>query len=125
MSIIGITTDSNGKLEIDSDTLQDLLTDEATEIANLFTGTGGFIEGMLGAIDVYTDPSEGSLAIRQDSLEDRIVDMEDQVEVYERRIERMTDRLRNQFSGLESLVGTLNGSDQYITAMLAQSVGTA
>lgn len=125
LSIIGITTDSNGKLEIDSDTLQDLLTDEATEIANLFTGTGGFIEGMLEAIDVYTDPSEGSLAIRQDSLEDRIVDMEDQVEVYERRIERMTDRLRNQFSGLESLVGTLNGSGQYITAMLAQSVGTA
>jgi flagellar hook-associated protein 2 len=125
LSIIGITTDSNGKLEIDSDTLQDLLNDEATEIANLFTGTGGFIEGMLAAIDVYTDPTEGSLAIRQDSLEDRIVDMEDQVEVYERRIERMTTRLRNQFTGLESLVGSLNGSGQYITAMLAQSLGTA
>lgn len=125
MSLIGITTDSDGKLEVDSDTLQDLLTDEATEIANLFTGTGGFIEGMLAAVDVYTDPTDGSLAIRQDSLEDRIEDMEDQVDVYDRRIERMTARLRNQFSGLESLVGTLNGSGQYISAMLAQSVGTA
>jgi flagellar hook-associated protein 2 len=125
LSIIGITTDSDGKLEINSDTLQDLLTDEATEIANLFTGSGGFIESMLTAVDVYTDPTEGSLAIRQDSLEDRIEDMEDQVDVYDRRIDRMTARLRNQFSGLESLVGTLNGSGQYITAMLAQSLGTA
>lgn len=125
LSIIGIKTDSDGKLEIDSDTLQDLLTDEATEIANLFTGSGGFIESMLTAVDVYTDPTEGSLAIRQDSLEDRIEDMEDQVDVYDRRIDRMTARLRNQFSGLESLVGTLNGSGQYITAMLAQSLGTA
>lgn len=125
MSLIGITTDSEGKLEIDSDTLQDLLTDESVEVANLFTGSGGFIESMLAAVDVYTDPTEGSLAIRQDSLEDRIEDMEDQVDVYDKRIDRMTARLRNQFSGLESLVGTLNGSGQYITAMLAQSVGTA
>jgi flagellar hook-associated protein 2 len=124
-SLIGITTDSDGKLEVDSDTLQELLTDESSEIANLFTGSGGFIESMLEAVDVYTDPTDGSLAIRQDSLEDRIEDMEDQVDVYERRIDRMTARLRKQFSGLESLVGTLNGSGQYITAMLAQSLGTA
>ena len=125
MSLIGITTDSAGKLEIDSDALQDLLTDESSQVANLFTGSGGFIEAMLEAVDVYTDPTDGSLAIRQDSLEDRIEDMEDQVDVYDRRIDRMTARLRKQFSGLESLVGTLNGSGQYITAMLAQSLGTA
>ena len=124
MSLIGITTDSDGKLEIDSDALQDLLTDESSQIANLFTGSGGFIEAMLAAVDVYTDPTDGSLAIRQDSLETRIGDMEDQVDVYDRRIDRMTARLRAQFSGLESLVGTLNGSGQYISAMLAQSVGT-
>jgi flagellar hook-associated protein 2 len=125
MSLIGITTDSAGKLEIDSDTLQDLLTEESSQVANFFTGTDGFIEAMLEAVDVYTDPTDGSLAIRQDSLEDRIEDMEDQVDVYDRRIDRMTARLRKQFSGLESLVGTLNGSGQYITAMLAQSLGTA
>lgn len=124
LSLIGITTDENGKLEIDSDELQDLLNSEPDQVADLFTATGGFIETMLSRIDVYTDSIDGTLSIRQDTLEERIDDMEDQVEVYEDRIARQTARLESQFASLESFVGTMNGSSQYLTALLAQSFGT-
>ena len=42
-----IELNSDGIMSIDSDDLEDLLVDKADQIADLFTGTGGFIEAML------------------------------------------------------------------------------
>ncbi len=125
LSLIGIETDSDGKLSIDSDKLQELLIAEPDQVADLFTGTGGFIEAMLDRIDVYTNSTDGTLEVRSDSLEERISDMEDQVEVYEDRISRESERLRAQFSAMEAFVGSINSTGQYLTALLAQTFTTA
>jgi flagellar hook-associated protein 2 len=123
LSLVGISTNSDDELEIDSDLFQDLLNDEPDQIADLFTGADGFIEAMIAKVDVYTDSTDGSLAIRQDTLEARIDDMEDQVDVYDRRLDRMNARLRSQFTAMETLVGTMNGTGQYLTALLTQTTG--
>ena len=121
LSLIGISTDGDGKLEIDSDTFQEILLDEPDQVADLFTDEDGFIEAMLDQLDLYVDPYEGSLEVRKDSLDDRIEDMEDSIEDIDERLERLEIRLRKQFTAMESLLGTLGGSSQYLGAMMGAS----
>ena len=108
-----------GSSEIDSDTFQEILLDEPDQVSDLFTDEDGFIEAMLDKIDLYIDPYEGSLEVRKDSLDDRIEDMEESIEELDRRLARLELRLRKQFTAMESLLGSLGGSSQYLGAMMA------
>jgi flagellar hook-associated protein 2 len=123
LSLIGITTDGDGKLEIDSDTFQEILLDEPDQVADLFTDEDGFIEAMIETLDLYVDPYDGSLEVRKDSLDDRIEDMEDSIEDIDDRLQRLEVRLRKQFTAMESLLGTLGGSSQYLGAMMGATTG--
>jgi flagellar hook-associated protein 2 len=123
LSLIGITTDGDGKLEIDSDTFQEILLDEPDQVADLFTDEDGFIEAMIETLDLYVDPYDGSLEVRKDSLDDRIEDMEDSIEDIDERLERLEVRLRKQFTAMESLLGSLGGSSQYLGAMMGATTG--
>ena len=119
LSLIGIETDSSGRLSIDSDRFQEVLEAEPDQIANLFTDSAGFVQGMLDQTDVYVDTVDGSLINRTDTLEDRIADMEDRVEQMDRRMSRTEERLRRQFSALESLMSGMNGTSNYLTGLLS------
>lgn len=118
LSLIGISLDRDGELSIDSDTLQDLLVSDPDQIAELFTSDDGFISSMLSRIDLYTDSIDGSLEVRKDSLEDRIGDLEDQVDNQDRRLSRLQIRLQTQYAGMEALLGTLTASADYLAAVL-------
>lgn len=118
LSLIGIETDSSGRLSIDSDRFQEVLEAEPDQVANLFTGTGGFVEAMLEKADVYVDSRDGSLSNRADTLEDRVADLEDRVDAMDRRYSRTEDRLRRQFTALESLMSGLNSTSSYLTSLL-------
>ncbi len=118
LSQIGIATDKSGTLSIDSDTFQDVLTTDPGQVANLFTGSGGFIENMLSRLDVYIDPYEGSLETRIDSIDDRIDDLQDIVDEYDDRIAAYEERLREQFTAMESLLGSLQSSSTYLSSLI-------
>jgi len=122
LSLIGIETNSSGRLSIDSDRFQEVLEAEPDQIANLFTGSAGFVQGMLDRTDVYVDSVDGSLTNRKDTLEDRIEDMEDRVEQMDRRMSRTEERLRRQFSAFESLMSSMNSTTNYLSGLL--STGT-
>jgi flagellar hook-associated protein 2 len=125
LSLIGISTDGDGKLELDSDTFQEILLDEPDQVADLFTDENGFIEAMLEKLDLYVDPYDGSLEVRKDSLDDRIEDMEDSIDELDRRLERLELRLRKQFTAMESLLGSLGGSSQFLGAMMTSGGASA
>ena len=119
LSLIGIELDSDGDLSIDSDTLQDLIVDEPDQISDFFTSTDGFIQGMLDRLDIYTDSIDGSLEVRTDSLENRVDDLEDQIDRQDRRLARLQARLQTQYAGMESLLGQLNSSSSFLSAVLS------
>lgn len=121
LSLIGIERNSSGKLSIDSDRFQEVLEAEPDQVANLFTGAGGFVEAMLERSDVYVDSIDGSLHNRTETLEDRVADMEDRVDQMDRRMLRTEERLRRQFTALESLMSGLNGTSSYLTSLLSTS----
>ena len=119
LSLIGITTQTTGSLEMDADDFDDALDDYFDDVMNLFIEDDGFGASMKEQIDVYIDPVDGTLESFQDSLESRIDDMEDQVASYEYRIERYETRLRSQFSAMESLLGGMQGTSNYLNAFLS------
>jgi len=120
LSLAGIKTQSTGKVEMDSDDFDDALDEYFDDVMNLFIDDDGFGAAMTEQIDVYIDPVDGTLESFQDSLEERIDDMEDQVASYEYRIERYETRLRSQFAAMESLMGSMQGTSNYLSAFLSK-----
>lgn len=122
ISFAGVSFTSEGLLELDASTLEDALDDDPDAVNALFTDEDGFVQAMLDKIDLYNDRVEGSLVLRQDSIEERISDMEEQVEVYERRLSKMEIRLRNQYAAMESLLGNLQSAQNSLLASLGTTV---
>jgi len=118
LSLIGISTTASGDLELDADEFDGALDEYFDDVMGLFTDSDGFGSAMRDKIDVYIDPIDGSLESFRDSLEERIDELEDQVASYEYRIERYEARLRTQFSAMEALLGSMQGTSNYLTAFL-------
>jgi flagellar hook-associated protein 2 len=125
LGIIGIETTSSGMLEIDSDKFQEILLADPDQVADLFTSEDGFIAAMQDQLDVYTDDTEGSLSVRKDSIEQRITDLNDDVDNLQDRLDRMEARLRAQFTSMEVTMGQLTGSQSFILSLLSTTTTTA
>jgi flagellar hook-associated protein 2 len=121
LTLIGIKTESDGKLSLDSSDFQDGLEDHLDDVVGLFTSASGFGQAMRDTVDVYTDSVDGTLESYKDSLEERIRNMEDDVTAYDYRILRYEDRLRSQFSAMESMLGGMQGTASYMSAYLGGS----
>lgn len=119
VGLVGIDSDGLGKLSFDTDVFEAAFDAEPDQVTDLFTSSDGFVKSMLTALDVYLDPIDGSLNVRQDTLEARIEDMNDQVDAYTLRQNKLEDRLRKQFNAMEALLGTLQSTSSYVSAMLA------
>ena len=124
LGLIGIETTSSGNLEIDSDKFQEILLAEPDQVSDLFTSDDGFIAAMKDQLDVYTDSTDGSLQVRKDSIEDRITDLNEDVEMLQDRMDRLESRLRGQFTNLEVNMGELQGAQSYIANMLYTSTSS-
>jgi flagellar hook-associated protein 2 len=119
LAIMGIKTQASGALSIDADIFDDALDDYLDDVVSMFTDGDGFGAAMKDQIDVYIDTVDGTLVSFKGSLEDRIDSLEDQVASYEYRIERYEKRLRSQFSAMESLLGGMQGTSNFLNAYLA------
>jgi len=116
LGLVGIKLDNDGKLSIDSAKFKDVLQDDRDRLINLFTDGGKFGEAMVGALDVYVDPTEGSIKARNDGIDERIDSLKDQVERWEERILSYEARLRTGFTAFESTAGALQGTAAFITS---------
>jgi flagellar hook-associated protein 2 len=124
LSLMGIETQSDGTLAIESDDLDDALDDYLDDVVAMFTTEDdGFSAAMREQIDVYTDPVDGTLESFKDSLESRVRDLEKSVSDYDYRIMRYEERLRNQFNSMESMLGGMKGTSSYMSAYLGSSSG--
>ncbi|MDX1778495.1 MAG: flagellar filament capping protein FliD, partial [Thermodesulfobacteriota bacterium] len=65
-----------------------------------------------------TDPFKGTIASRNDTLQDVIDDIERQIESKEKRLEVMEESLRKQFVNLEILLSSMQAQMEYLTTQL-------
>lgn len=79
-------------------------------------------EGLAGFMDLTLDKIEGtsgSIARARNFIDGRIDDFNDRIEVFERRLDKREESLRRQFAALESIIGQMNSTSQWLSSQLA------
>ena len=120
---IGVSTERDGTLNLDLGKLQDALDENLEGVTNLFV-KGDTMEGV--AEQLYqlaqgaTRSGDGDLAIRMDGIQDRIKELNTEIEEQEAALERLEQRLWARFAALDNLIASLNSTD--LSSLYLQSV---
>ena len=110
LSQIGITADTNGKLEFNQEDFEEALAGDETAVTALFTdSTFGLSKRLEDQIDLYTDSVDGLIKTRTDGFDRRIKQTKDRIEDGERRLTLYEERLTMKYANLETLLTRLQG----------------
>jgi flagellar hook-associated protein 2 len=90
------------------------------------TGAVGNVKLTVGAAERFdralfniTDPYEGYVAFKQDSLNERIDDFDDQIERMEARLDRKMEMIINKFVAMETALSTIQSQSQWLEAQIS------
>lgn len=113
LSAIGISTNQDGKLEIDGTTLDSAISSNFEDFDDLFSGTDGFATNLRDLISDYTG-SSGVINGREQTLNQQLDKIADDRLNLELRIEALQTRLTNQFAAMDAIVAQLNNTQSYL-----------
>jgi flagellar hook-associated protein 2 len=90
------------------------------------TGTIGKLKLTLGIAELFdrtlfsiTDTYEGYVGYKQDSLTNRISDLEDNITAMEERLNQKMERMTNQFVAMELLMSKLQSQSSWLSSQLS------
>jgi len=124
LSQIGIKTNSTGLLEIDSEELSTALDTDFVSVSRIFiqdddTSTDGVLQQLSDYLDYATDPVDGLLDVKQDTLLNTIEDLEDTIDYKEELLEKYEESLIQKYSSLEELISESSSTTDYLTSSLS------
>lgn len=117
LAAIGITTQKDGSLKIDSTTLNNVIDTDLTSLTNLFTAENGIANIVDSTIDSYVE-FNGILDTKTDGIKDSISDITKQREQLAFRMESLEARLTAQFIAMDGLVSQLTSTGTFLTDAL-------
>ncbi|MEZ4483764.1 MAG: flagellar filament capping protein FliD [Syntrophotaleaceae bacterium] len=123
LSQLGLKTQRDGTLAIDSSTLENAIATDLESIDKLLAGEEG-VEGISAQFVTYleniTDSFDGLLSSRKQSSDREIRRIEQNITNTEARLEKREQTLRAQFDALETLVSAMNQQSSFLTQQLSQ-----
>ncbi len=115
LSQIGISTNRDGTLSLNTTTLNEKLASDIDGVADIFTdSTNGIGVRIYDYVDDVTDAYDGAIHIRVSGLQSRVEDISDDISELEAKLERMEEDLRRQFAALESLLAGLSAQSSFL-----------
>ena len=114
---LGITTERDGSLTIDSSTLDDALNDGFEDVSTLFASSEGLATQLDDILGNYLD-SGGLISSRTSGFDAQLKRIEEQRSELESRLEKIESSLRSQFIALDQLVGRLQSTGDFLTGQL-------
>jgi flagellar hook-associated protein 2 len=119
---LGIALNREGRLEVDSSTLNSALDDHFDDVLQFFTqsteGSEGFALRMKDTLDGILRSTDGALSARTDGIQNSIDDIEDRVEREEMRVLAWETRTRAQFNALEVLLAEYQTTGDYLSQQI-------
>jgi len=115
---IGFDFEIDGKLTLDSTKLDTVLSTEFTKFGQLFANTDGFAVRLGTVVDSYLNADDGIIASRVGGLDITIADLAKRREALDRRMVSVEARLTRQFIGLDTLIGQLSSTSNFLTQQL-------
>lgn len=112
---IGISFSRDGGIELDTDTLTAALAENADEVMAVMKSLSS---DLYEALDVYVDPTTGTLTSIQNTVQMRIDNIEDRIENVEDRFARKAELLQARYAALEALISESNTVSSYLTQIV-------
>ncbi len=119
LSEVGVSFQRDGKLSLDSGSLQKAIDSDFAGMAELFANDA---QGYLFRVDALVSTfvqTGGLIGSRQDGLNTRIDTVDQRILDMEFRLELREQRLLSQFTALDTLMGELQGTSAFLTQQLA------
>ncbi len=114
---IGITTQKDGTLAIDSAKFEKTLAGSFEQLSGFFTGDTGLAARLDAKLKPYTETG-GILEQRNKAMTETISKIDEQKEDLNRRITSLQERLYKQFNAMDLLVGQLSNTSSSLLASL-------
>ncbi len=119
---LGVSTNTAGKLELDSSVFSTQLKDNFDNVVKFFTktdtGKEGFALRMATSVEKILDIQGGTLAARTKGIQGSIDGLDKQILTLNSRMTMSETRLRTQFSSLEVLLGQYQNTSNSLTSNL-------
>lgn len=122
LSDVGVEQQFDGTLSIDDQKLTDALAQEFSRFGQLFAADDGFAVRLYDRVEEYLS-SDGLLQSRTDGLDAQIEDIGRQREATTERLLALESRLLRQFNALDSLIGELTNTSNFLSQQLASLPG--
>ena len=118
LASIGITTQRDGTLGLDTDKFSAALESDFDGVARLFGSENGVASRLSGAIDTRLQ-ADAEISVRTKRLNDRSVALQKDQEALEARMLKVEQRYRAQFTALDSLLANMQNTSNYLAQQLA------
>lgn len=118
LASIGITTNSDGTLELDGEKLDTALADDYAGVTTLFADDP---KGVAFQIDVILEnylQTSGTIDGRTDSINDKLKDITEERTALDYRSAKLEARLYKQFNAMDLIVAQLNSTSDWLTSAL-------
>jgi len=127
LSDIGVTFQRDGSLKYESSKLQTILGDQTKSISAFFIGTDGDGNGIAtklnNRLNTYLDASNGIFTARTSGLNRTVSNYAKQKAALQVQMATIEARYRKQFTNLDTLVASLNTTQNYLTQQLSSLPG--
>ena len=119
LSQLGIKSDNNGQLTIDSTELADAITNDTKGVAELFAGTsdhsvGGLGDNLNSLIETFVDYSEGILTAKINGMNRTVSSIDTSIERQENYVAKYEEKLRAQFTSMEVTMSSLMSQSNFM-----------
>ena len=114
---LGIGTQSDGTLKLDTTRFNAALDSNFADVSQLFAAENGVAKRLDDALESYIG-RDGSLATRSEGFDRQIRSIEDQRDQLALRLEKIEKQYRDRFTALDALVAQLQSSGDFLLAQL-------
>ncbi|MFZ1832931.1 MAG: flagellar filament capping protein FliD, partial [Pseudomonadales bacterium] len=114
---LGISTQSDGTLKLDTTRFNTALDSNFADVSQLFASENGVAKRLDDALESYIG-RDGSLATRSEGFDRQIKSIADQRDQLELRLEKIEKQYRDRFTALDALVSQLQSSGDFLLAQL-------
>lgn len=124
LASVGVTSDKDGKLKLDSTKLDGALASNSEAISQLFSGGEGFATRLDTVLKGFVG-DDGRIESQTEQLQKRLKALDDQNTALDRRMALVEARYRKQFVALDTLLGQMQSTSSYLTQQLASLPGSS
>lgn len=117
---LGIKTTSGGKLMVDSQAFDEALNTNFDQLAQVLSGDNGLMTRLEQVLSGYMG-ADGSIARREDRINESLVDINDDRADLAVRLERTQRYYQQQFLAMENLLASLSGTSQWLSNNLGSA----